>query len=1017
MSCECGCCNGVHAATPAPVANRPGLSQIAHRPGDWATYIASLQAKLSSARFPELAALTTRAPDDASIALCDAWAVAAEVLSFYQDRIANEGYLRTATERRSVIELGRLTGYTLRPGVSASVYLSYELDANAGRLTIPPGTRAQSVPGAGEKMQTFETAEALDARAEWSRIAVRLSQPVWRSGTNDDDPRYGVAVRGITLAGTSTQLKANDALLIDYGDDRPKPYRIVAVTPDDATQTTHVRVRGWTAAETGAAKIAGTGMSGARALVDALHVPLRVQPRDATRATRDKKTALRPGGEVYSRVLSRQSPVLRDMLIPALRSFDAAGAALKPIKVYALRVKTGVFGSTAPNFVFDEPPIIGINVVANAAASAQLTGTPVLYSLNIARAWAGLAKIRDPGTADPLPLSELPLDSVQESIKPAGNDAGPSWILVDPPVNTAIGSLPPVEAGSTVLQRVFKVARNDTVTMTVGGSLSAKTSRLATSSPWYALKKSAIGDTNAGVVALLRETQVYAQSELLQLARDPVADPVRQRVGTNELELDGYYDGIEPGMWMIAAGDRADIADPQVKVPAAERAMITAVRHDLARASWVGLTDANGNDVHDTREQDALPGDTLHTFVKLETPLTYAYRRPTFALHGNVVRATHGETRRETLGGGDASQPFQRFTLKSPPLTYVSAPTTSGVASTLAVRINRLLWRETLDLPTSPPDARVYATSRDDAEATSVRFGDGVHGARLPSGPDNVTAVYRTGIGSAGNVRPSQISLPTDKPLGVKGVTNPIRASGGAEPDTLRQARENAPLAVTALDRLVSVKDYEDFARTYAGIGKAAATTLRAGRRAVVHVTIAGIDDEPIDETSDLFANLLASLRRYGDPHQPLALQVRRALTLVVTAKIAIEPDYEWADVQPRVRAALLERFGFAAAQLAQPVIVSRLLATIEAVRGVDHVDALTVDALDDDTLIDGIDPVSLAQASTKPVVGNVPSKNRRLPWIDVAGATVHGIDDFASAQIAYLPPDVPDTLILELAS
>ena len=82
MSCDCGCCSGVHVATPAPVANRPGLSQIAHRPGDWGTYFASMQAKLSSARFPELAALKTRATDDPSIALCDAWAVAAEVLSF-----------------------------------------------------------------------------------------------------------------------------------------------------------------------------------------------------------------------------------------------------------------------------------------------------------------------------------------------------------------------------------------------------------------------------------------------------------------------------------------------------------------------------------------------------------------------------------------------------------------------------------------------------------------------------------------------------------------------------------------------------------------------------------------------------------------------------------------------------------------------------------------------------------------------------------------------------------------------
>ena len=52
-----------------------------------------------------LSALTTRESDDPAIALLDAWAVAGDVLTFYQERIANEGYLRTATERRSIREL------------------------------------------------------------------------------------------------------------------------------------------------------------------------------------------------------------------------------------------------------------------------------------------------------------------------------------------------------------------------------------------------------------------------------------------------------------------------------------------------------------------------------------------------------------------------------------------------------------------------------------------------------------------------------------------------------------------------------------------------------------------------------------------------------------------------------------------------------------------------------------------------------------------------------------------------
>src|SRR5580704_8235451 len=115
-------------------------------------------ARLSSRDFPALAALKTRDPADPSIALLDCWALVADVLTFYQERIANEGYLRTATERRSVLELANLIGYKLRPGVAATVYLAYTLDEDRSKTppaptetTIPAGSRSQSVPGPGQK--------------------------------------------------------------------------------------------------------------------------------------------------------------------------------------------------------------------------------------------------------------------------------------------------------------------------------------------------------------------------------------------------------------------------------------------------------------------------------------------------------------------------------------------------------------------------------------------------------------------------------------------------------------------------------------------------------------------------------------------------------------------------------------------------------------------------------------------------------------------------------------------------
>ena len=97
-----------------------------------------MKARLSSSDYPALSKLTVREATDAAIAWLDAWAMVGDVLCFYQERIANEGYLRTATERRSVLELARLVGYRPRPGVAATVYLAYTIDDKYKEEAIIP---------------------------------------------------------------------------------------------------------------------------------------------------------------------------------------------------------------------------------------------------------------------------------------------------------------------------------------------------------------------------------------------------------------------------------------------------------------------------------------------------------------------------------------------------------------------------------------------------------------------------------------------------------------------------------------------------------------------------------------------------------------------------------------------------------------------------------------------------------------------------------------------------------------
>jgi hypothetical protein len=126
-------------------------------------------------------------------------------------------------------------------------------------------------------------------------------------------------------------------------------------------------------------------------------------------------------------------------------------------------------------------------------------------------------------------------------------------------------------------------------------------------------------------------------------------------------------------------------------------------------------------------------------------------------------------------------------------------------------------------------------------------------------------------------------------------------------------------------------EDYADFARTFAGIGKAAAARLSDGRRQLVHVTIAGKDDIPIDLNSDLYRNLVQALHQYGDPYLPIQVSLRRVKLLVISAGVRVLPDYQWESVEPLVRGALLDAFSFDRRELGQSAFLSEAVSLIQA--------------------------------------------------------------------------------------
>ncbi len=1007
----CACCEGVEIVTPLSHYNRPGLAEINYRIGTHSDFLETMIARLTGyyiektdgkgnlSRIYPLQDLTTRNLNDPSIALLDAWASVADVLTFYQERIANEGYLRTATERRSILEMARLVGYKPRPGVSASVFLAYTLDDNfSEQVSISAGSQVQSIPGPDESAQVFETSEDLIARTQWNNLKPRLSQPQTETSIRNAVQDSNISGPRLYLKGISSNLKVNDSLLIQFANKLPEFARVIDVFPDIENertlltfafeQTSSALAREpmpgrATADATSRASAASTpALMIARdvSLINQLIVNPSVQPANKLKLKRKLTHQFSAKSDTGYQTVASFKPQLKQILGLATANAVIDEDVENEIKVYQLKLKASLFGHNIPRRTI-------INTIPRVNAGLVGDGGD----------WPIIVEAPD-GNLSHEQQTVIYLNAAYDEVK-----AG-SWMVIRTPATRL----------TTNQTMVVKTANVDASQTRAKYGVSAATTRIDidfSDGPhrrWINIEdniKQPSDEMSGDDFNVLRATTIFAQPEQLELAEEPINSAVCG--GDDEtglVELDGFYEGLESGRWVIVSGEREIEGTRGVRF--SELAMLSAVEQKA------------------TAQAKRRSGDKIHTFIKLAKALKYCFKRDTVTIYGNVVKANHGGTVDEILGAGNGAQSFQAFELKQFPLTHVSASNPRGIDSTLKLFVNDIEWHETETLATLSPNDRRFITQTDNEEKTTVIFGNGKKGARLPTGQENIRAQYRSGIGQPGNVKAEQISLLLSKPLGVKEVLNPLRASAGADRESRDQARQHVPLAVKALDRLVSIQDYQDFSRIYAGIGKAYAIELSNGRQQVVHVTIAGVNDIPIDENSDLFRNLYQSLVDFGDPYQAVKLAIRELMFIVIEAQVAILPDYQWEPVVTKIREQLLHSFSFEKRELGQDVVLSEVISVMQSVEGVAYVDVDT---------FGGIMEKKAASILEQQIFGD----NRRLLMPEEITETVlkmiQPADDTSTlllqrlavnlaafdgkyirpAQLAFLSPDVPETLIL----
>jgi len=781
----------------------------------------------------------------------------ADVLIFYQERIANEAFLRTALERRSLVELGRLIDYELRPGVAAEAYLAFSLEETPGappRLELNPGIKVQSVPGPGEQPQTFETVQSVEARVEWNALKPQTFLP------------HLPFFVDCYLEGVDLNLRPGDALLF-VGEEAER---------DLARDNWDIRV---------------------------IETVERDVERNLTRVTWDE-----PLGSVVPRVLPAANP-----------------------EVHVFRRRVAVFGHNAPLW-------------RSMSREFKDAYEPLPRGGSHSADWPNY--VISPGTAS------VDLDTVVQQLMPG------SWLALSKP-------------SYVELYRVTDVSEVSRAEF----GISAKVTRAALSGENYELFDNEV-----------RATTVFAVNEQLRFSGRPVRAPVFGSTVT----LAGDARELQPGQPLAFAGKRAhlqvtrrgealdfvtgaqsrrlrlgdvlEVMAPPRRLTGGQLVPVTPEQLATVTARWevrdqdgvLGHVDAGPNAFDLTAAPltaeavselgfidgaaEAVTVTPGRTRLLLASPLQHCYDLASLGINANVARATHGESVLQMLGSGDASKPHQRFELKSLPLTFVSAENETGAASTLTVRVNDIAWSEQPSLIDAGPRDRAYTLRVQDDGTAVVQFGDGQRGARLPS-QGSVLASYRRGIGRAGNVGQGQLSQLLTRPLGLKAVTNPAPAEGGTDPDDAASARQTMPLGVRTLGRAVSLRDYEDFARAFTGIGKAhaAVLNLKAGR--TVFITVAGEEGAALSPTNPVLTRLVGALRSSGDPLVRFEVQPYRAAHFNARLRVKRDPAHAPEAVFAAIEDALHAAFSFEAREFGQSVALSEVVAVADGVPGVVAVD------------------------------------------------------------------------------
>lgn len=282
------------------------------------------------------------------------------------------------------------------------------------------------------------------------------------------------------------------------------------------------------------------------------------------------------------------------------------------------------------------------------------------------------------------------------------------------------------------------------------------------------------------------------------------------------------------------------------------------------------------------------------------------------------VPAVEGETIGDETVATSCGDLDEAYTLASTPviLDSVQIRVIEDPADTVGN-----IWFVVNNLLDAGATDNAYSISLDENDAATIQFGDGVNG-RVPPRGAVIHATYRVGGGADGNVEAGTIIDvvdPTDvvyapgvDPTTVQPplitVTNATAATGGTDPEDVSSIRDNAPRALRARDRAVSLSDYEALALSVPTVQIAKAKAVSTVYTNVILYVAPPGGAQPDQAT-------LNAVVAYFQTRKLANVTVVAAgpiyVSIDVELQIDVDPRYSQVDVKQAVRNALQNLLSF----------------------------------------------------------------------------------------------------------